>query len=519
MRVVCARFRAWLLLVSWLSAAACQPAADGGSARAAGPDASADAAVAAAAAAAAEPLVRPALCDRPGDDPVRDVFCADQRPSIGNLRDLEKRLHLSMLVDVTTELRPGRYLKGIETTYSSVVLLGHSTALSGALVSPLNPRVILFSYATFLAFTRGLQQVEIVTRDRGVDAHFNFYLLDFRQACNAKQVGCTNGDLFTARIESDWHDISLRDAEDLKNTSSDCRQCHQRGLDKPTLLMRELQGPWTHFFGPDADDPKGVPEPTGSALTRDYLAAKGDEDYAGVPTNFLRRTAGFSLEGVVNVDQPLIFDASAILNERWPWHDGYPAQPERSKTWDDAFDGFKRGEQLALPYYAPRVTDADKLQQLTAAYQAYRSGALAADDLPDFSDVFPDDPQTRAEIGLQTVPGSTPPQAPDPGLWELSQRRARSVAFARALQRGDRALAALGDRASDRTLGTAADGGRSDATTRTPRARRRRTREFDRLVARRHPHGRGRRAARARRAARHARDEARCQLGLHHRSQ
>jgi hypothetical protein len=406
MKVVCVRFRVGLLVAAGFLAAACQPAADGGerSARDAGADAQVDAAV------AAPPVARPALCDRDGDDLVRDVFCAQHRPTITSLHDLEKQLRVSMPVEVTTELRPGKYLKGLETTYASVVLLGHSTSLSSALVSPINPRLILFSYSTFVAFTRGLQQVELVASDRGTDPHFNFYLLDFRQACNDEQPGCTNGDLFTPSIESHWGDVTVRDAEDLKNTPSDCRQCHQRGLDKPTLLMRELEGPWTHFFGPDADDPKGLPEPTGSALTRDYLAAKGDEDYAGVPSNFLRRTAGFSLEGVVNIDQPLLFDASQILNERWPWHDGYPTVPQRSKTWYDAFDAFKRGEQLALPYYAPRATDQGKLQQLTAAYQAYRSGDLAARDLPDLSDVFPDDPQTRAEIGLQTEPGATPPQ-------------------------------------------------------------------------------------------------------------
>jgi hypothetical protein len=401
MRAACARFRVGLFLAAWSSVTvACQPAADGG-ATGAGADT----------AAAVAPAPRPPLCDRQGDDVVRDVFCAEHRPTIADLRDLEKRLHLSMPVKVTTELRPGRtYLEGLATTYPSVVLLGHSTSLSSALVSSVNPRLILFAYSTFLAFTRGLQQVEIVAYDRSTDPHFNFYLLDFHQACNDSAGGCSNGDLFTPRIESAWRSVRLRDDEDLKNTPSDCRQCHQRGTDKSTLLMRELEGPWTHFFGPDAGDPASLPEPSGSALLRDFVTARGDEDYAGLPSNYLRRTAGFALESVVNANQPLVFDGSMILNERWPWHDGYPTQPSRSKTWYDAYDAFKRGEQLALPYFAPRATDDAKLQQLSAAYQQYRSGELAPDDLPDFADVFPDDPQTRAEIGLQTEPGATPPQ-------------------------------------------------------------------------------------------------------------
>jgi mono/diheme cytochrome c family protein len=388
-----------LTLAAAFSLAACHSAAASGSAIDAG---AADAAIAIPA------LARPPLCDRAGDDTVRDVFCADVRPAIGSLSDLEQSLRLRVPVEVTRELRSGVYLQGLKTTFPGVVLLAHSTALSGALVSALNPRAILFSYSTFLAFNRGVQQVELAAFDRK-ESHFNFYLVDFRQACNAA-AGCSHGDLFTPRVESDWQEVTMRDAEDLKNTPSDCRQCHQRGRDDATLLMRELEGPWTHFFGPDQDEPANLPEPTGSALLRDFLASRPDEDYAGLPADLLRHTVGFTLEGVVTGDQPLVFDGSAILNERWPWAQGYPSEPQRSKTWYDAYDAFKRGEQLALPYFAPRVTDELKLQQLTAAYQRYRSGELAPEELPDLADVFPDDPQTRAEIGLQTEPGATPAQ-------------------------------------------------------------------------------------------------------------
>src|SRR5688572_6467710 len=87
---------------------------------------------------------------------------------------------------------------------------------------------------------------------------------------------------------------------------------------------------------------------------------------------------------------------------------GYPSTPSRSATWDRAYASFKRGDQLAMPHFDPRPTDAEKQARLTAAYQAYRNGALAAEDLPDLADIFPDDPQTRAEIGLETEPGATP---------------------------------------------------------------------------------------------------------------
>jgi hypothetical protein len=38
------------------------------------------------------------------------------------------------------------------------------------------------------------------------------------------------------------------------------------------------------------------------------------------------------------------------------------------------------------------------------AYRRYRQGELSDDELPDLSDIFPDDPKVRARIGLQTVP-------------------------------------------------------------------------------------------------------------------
>jgi hypothetical protein len=116
---------------------------------------------------------------------------------------------------------------------------------------------------------------------------------------------------------------------------------------------------------------------------------------------------------MVSFPQPLVFDGSVIMNERWPWTEatGYVSAPVRSTTWDAAYEAFKRGEQLAFPYFAPRATDPDKLSQLSDAYRRYLSGKLGAESLPDFADVFPDDPQTRAEIGLQAEPGASPAAA------------------------------------------------------------------------------------------------------------
>jgi hypothetical protein len=339
---------------------------------------------------------------------VRDLFCAEVTPQIRSLSDLERALDLKF---TPRELTPApgdttAYPAGYKTppnTDATVVLLGHSSALSGQLVSPINPRAILLTEATALAFTRGIQQVEIASHDRERDTN-NLYLLRFEQACSAAHGGCSPADLYTPRIESAWTRVSLQDAEELANTPEDCLQCHQRGVDKPLLLMREFNGPWTHFFAAADESPNTYPEPDGGDLARDFLAAKGDESYAGAPSERLRTLTSFTLRNFVDILQPLLFDSLAIERERWPKDaDG----PQRSPTWDAAYAAFKRGEQLALPYFAPRATDPDKQLQLTAAYRDWRDGKLSSEALPDLADIFPDDAQTRAEIGLQTEPDAT----------------------------------------------------------------------------------------------------------------
>jgi len=291
-----------------------------------------------------------------------------------------------------------------------LVMLNTSTALSGRLVSTLNPRAIVLGENTLLAFNRGIQRVELISRDRGPERSLNFYLLHFEQACNAAPEGCSPGDLYTPRVESNWTAVRIEDDEDLKNTPADCRQCHQRGSDRAIRLMRELDGPWTHFFMPDDTDPEGIPEPSGFDVVHAYFEAKGDERYGNVPWVAIRSTFGSNLQFTVERPQPLVFDGGTIMNERWPWtkEKGFVDKPLPSPTWKRYYEGFKRGEHLAMPHYEPFPSDPDKLADLTDVYQRFRSGELSADELPDLSDVYPDDPQTRAEIGLQTEPGATP---------------------------------------------------------------------------------------------------------------
>jgi mono/diheme cytochrome c family protein len=216
--------------------------------------------------------------------------------------------------------------------------------------------------------------------------------------------------LYTEQVESDWTQVAIRDDEELKNTAFDCRQCHARARAHNGLLMRELEKPWTHFFLPNVKvDPAGLPGVSGLDLTRDFVRAHGDETYANVPAPVMQQCSPPFLQGIAGEQQPLFFDAETIGRERWTL--GAKADPQPSPAWEKAYAAFKRGEQLALPYLDARATDSLKQAQLTEAYTRYRNGELSAALLPDLADIFPDDPELRARIGLEVSPEASAPEA------------------------------------------------------------------------------------------------------------
>jgi mono/diheme cytochrome c family protein len=357
---------------------------------------------------------QPALCGRDRADAVRDVFCAPKPPSIRSLEDLQAALLLQPHAPQTDEDVPLTPL-GVPQGDRAVAVLGHSTALSGHLVSPINPRLIIMGDGSLMAYQRGVQKVEVITTARdtpGIDQ--NFYLFQFEQACNRHDDGCSPGDLYTPRVERDWLSVRIEDDEDLKNTPNDCRQCHQRARELPTRLMRELNNPWTHFFEPKLEGAERVvPGVRGRDLMRDYLRAKGDERYGNFALESLLAIAPFLLENMVGAKQPVLFDAPGIEKERFPYDQvtrRYTQEPNASPTWEASYDAFKRGEQLALPYFETRVSDVDKQAQLSDAYASYRVGELDAAELPELGEIFPDDPYVRARIGLQTEPEAEAPE-------------------------------------------------------------------------------------------------------------
>jgi hypothetical protein len=339
------------------------------------------------------------LCGRGNQDVVLDVFCGSARPTIGGLFDLRYALGLS----------------GPVTTLEGFAMTGHSSALVARMVSAINPRIVFVRAETIdtellaIAFTRGDEVVELVARDRATDEP-NFYLVTFELDCNTAPEGCTPGDLLTEAIENGWKEVNVYGEEDLANTTLDCRSCHQPdGPGTPKMLrMQELDAPWSHWFFQLTDG--------GQALITDFLAAKGDEVFAGVRAkDVIDSNPGLLSSTLIlggSGTQPNVFVSAQIEREvkesaaaRGGQQPEDNSVPGESATWNAIYERAKRGEAISVPYHDVKVTDPTKLARMTEAYTAYREGRIARSELPDIRDVYPDDPVLLARMGFATEPG------------------------------------------------------------------------------------------------------------------
>lgn len=349
----------------------------------------------------AEQLKR--LCGRGRADTVIDAFC------------VEKAKVSSLL-----ELRAAVGFESNENLLDhGFALTAHSTSLSLRVVSAINPRIIFVRPQirretqnvdfVSLAFARGEQFAELVSRDRNTDL-LQFYLVTFTQDCNDKPEGCSPGDLLTETVESNWRNVNVYAEEDLENTPVDCRTCHQTngpGTEK-ILRMQEVEPPWNHWFWRQAA--------SGQTVLADYMAAKGDEMFAGLNYKEIYSSQpgllSFALSAVGSGTQPNAFVSATIekeVDESAAAKGGdQPVDnsvPGTSKTWDAIYEKSKQGEAIPVPYHDVKVTDPKKLADMTQAYADYREGRLDRQDLPDLREVFLDDPARRAEMGLDTEPG------------------------------------------------------------------------------------------------------------------
>lgn len=349
-----------------------------------------------------------AVCARGAADTVLTALCSDDAPAIDSLADLQDALKLgSTFITDLSSARTG--------ALTALSVTAHSTGLSIRSVSAINPRLIavraelLANTLSALAFARGEQFVELLAKDPASNA-LSFYVVGFRQACNDAPGGCSAGDLLTPAIEQDWTELTLYDEQDLENTVLDCAPCHQPGGPGSQKLMRmqELNTPWTHWFFEQNDG--------GRALLSDYLAAHGDETYAGMTAEQIKGADPNALTTLVLVTNPAQLDyepfnslpiEAEIRAHAEAVGSGQPQDnsiPGESKTWRAAYERQKSGIGITLPYHDVKITDASKLAAKTAAYQAFRQGELAAKDLPDLREILPDDLDRLARIGVTTDP-------------------------------------------------------------------------------------------------------------------
>ena len=349
------------------------------------------------------------ICARGNGDAVSRAFCDGPPPKVKSLRDLQAVVGLAFV--------PGDLLNGdrddhgvlLATGNPAFAITGNSSSLVAQFVSAVNPRAIVFTATNRLetpspgfvamGFTRGEQFVELVAQDPVRD-ELNFFLFQFEQACSASSRGCTRADLLTPAIESDFTATALSQDVDLRNTVLDCLQCHQaQGAGtKKILRMQELQNPWTHWLRSKSAGPGDNPE-GGQALLRQYTAAHGTEDYAGIPGAAIQNADPRRLEGLLEnngfVAQPNEFptqqiEAEVKLSNAQQPQVNLPAG--MSATWQRLYDDAVAGNAIPPPYHDVQVTDPAKLTAYTAGYQAVMAGnPSAAQTLPELSELFLDE--------------------------------------------------------------------------------------------------------------------------------
>ena len=320
-------------------------------------------------------------------------------------------------------------------------LQGHSSSLVGQFVSAINPRAILFNSQdpendengietnNFVAmgFVRGEQFAEIIVGNKdsdpmtfSADEDPNFFLVAFKQACNAKPEGCNAGELLTPAVESDWTSFTIYQAEDLKNTIVDCLHCHQPDKNGPRFArMQELRGPWNHFMRDNNDN--------GNALLDDYFAAHGTEEtYAGIPASSISGSNPAKLEDFIRsqnfnmLQVPEIeYNSRNILRQITDNDDAQPMDntlPGVSAEWEALYQqsltgvaGDNNSPIIPIPYHDTKVTEPALLDKFTKQYQDFLAGNVTMDQFEDHRRIFRTEQKQLADMGF-AVREETPPE-------------------------------------------------------------------------------------------------------------
>ena len=358
------------------------------------------------------------VCDQGWGDPVSTAFCAgDSPPTVTSLHDLQVLLGLDFV--------PGQTGNGSNGN-PSYSMLSHSASISARTVTPINPRAFVMDAPatmgpfggtpqpsvdfTSMAFVRGEEFVELISKDSTDNGALRFFLFKFAHACQGAG-GCTHGDRYTPTWESSWEEYTLYDGDTIGNTIFDCKQCHQPDGPGTTtmLLMREMQEHYGKWWYPEVPQNIAVVD-----AYREAHALPGQfpsEPYGGIPLPTLWFThpaipgghpaaVPQTIHGHVEHEsfgatQPYLFRTDVI--------DAEIAAGGSSATWDALYAMAVTGQVPPVPYWTGMITDAAELATVTAAYQNYLSGVIGKDALPDMGDVW--DESVYPDVSIRPAPG------------------------------------------------------------------------------------------------------------------
>lgn len=318
-------------------------------------------------------------------DKVRQAFCQAEVPTITSLRDLQVLLGLA-IPDTTAS---GREWNGKAGVTPGWALTGHSTSLVARYVSPINPRVLLFTapkdsttpIADFvvMGFVRADQFVEVIAREPR-SGKLNFFLVEFTQACNENGGHCSTGHLQSSAIESNWTSVTVYEDSYLANTVFDCTHCHQPEgpLSEKIMRLQEIEQPWTHFFRDDTQ---------GQELIQIFKDFHGPEEaVGGIPAHLISSSDPEKLNWLMKAngfgEQPNSFPSHEVESE-------VKAGKGPGEKWMNGWTRFLKGETIAFPSWANSILDANRLADIKSRWQAAKAGGTW-DDRPDLLQALDD---------------------------------------------------------------------------------------------------------------------------------
>ena len=331
------------------------------------------------------------ICSRQGADRVRANFCGQGGAAplvdfnqIKSLKELQSAVGLEF-----PNIGNSRDANSGANGNAAFAITGHSSSLVSKFTSAVNPRAIIFTPPgnnsddmVAMGFVRGEQFAELIARDPE-SGELKFFLVSFTQACNENKddsgakVGCSDTELLTEAIESNWTSITIHEDIDLNNTIADCKRCHEvevNGQKQKILRMQELEDPWTHFFRDNRD--------TGNELIDEFNAAHQvngnyvEQNFAGIPIEIFTFGDPEDLEDLTRQHslpnaQPNQFLTEDIIDEL--------DAEGTSATWEDTYAGFASGEFIQVPFFRVSVLDPAKKAGLNSMYQNLHANGV---DLP-----------------------------------------------------------------------------------------------------------------------------------------